>query len=522
MAFLMILSAPISASGAAGDGGDAGFEIKVFDFTGNTLFDSESLRSEIAPFIGTGKTATDVEKARDAIEKFYHDAGYPAVLVNIPEQTLKDSVVNLEVIESKIGRVKITGNRYFTMEKIMRDLPSLSPGHILYLPDVQNEIGRLNRGQDLKVEPGMTPGSEIGTIDVDLKVEDHLPLHGYLEINNRASHSTTALRLNAMIRYDNLWQKDHSVSLQYQTAPEDPKQVEVIGVSYVLPAPWDRDHQLAFYSIWSDSNTAFGEGFRVVGKGEIFGVRDVIPLPSYKLYTHNITIGLDYKHFHQAIGFVTASGETTHTPIAYTPLSFSYSASLPDDFGGTTQFSAGLNMSFRGIGSKESEFENKRFKGTANYLYATAGIQRTQKMPWGFSLFAKLDGQMADGPLIDNEQYAAGGMESVRGYMESEASGDNALHGTLEIVFPDPIDKMKIGKWFQISPYLFYDFAELRIKYPLGGQEGSIRLDATGAGVRGSITKNVEYEVDWALALHSTDQTKRYDQRIHFKVKALL
>ena len=158
----------------------------------------------------------------------------------------------------------------------------------------------------------------------------------------------------------------------------------------------------------------------------------------------------------------------------------------------------------------------------ANYLYATAGIQRTQKMPLGISLFAKVDGQISDQPLIDNEQYTAGGMESVRGYMESEAAGDNSLHGTLEVVFPDPLDKLKIGRWFQASPYLFYDFAGLRIKDPLPGQQSSIRLDGAGAGVRGSITKNAEYELDWAMAMHSTDQTKRYDQMVHFKVKALL
>ncbi len=521
---LLFFFAPVSGMCSA-EGGETSFEIGSFEVTGNTIFPADKLQGAVSPFTGKGKTAADVERARDALEKLYHDAGYPAVLVNIPEQTLKDGVVKLQVIESRIGKVKVTGNRYFTMEKVMRDLPSLAPGQILYLPKVQEEIGRLNRNQDFKVNPVMTPGNVFGTIDVELKVEDQLPLHGYLEINNRASPDTTELRLNAMVRYDNLWQKEHSLSLQYQTSPQSLKQVEVAGASYALPAPWDKDSQLAIYGIYSDSNTAFGEGFTVIGKGQIYGARYVIPLAGYKLYAHNITIGLDYKHFDNAEGFTTGTGQTTHTPISYLPLSFSYNASLPDEWGGVTQFSGGLNMSFRGLVSDENQFETKRYKATASYLYATAGIQRTQKLPLGMSLFAKVDGQVADQPLIDNEEYIAGGMTSVRGYLESEDTGDNAVHGTLEVSFPGPLTGSGSEGWImkqlQMSPFIFYDIAELITLDPLPGQPGSITLEGVGAGVRGTMTKSLEYELDWATALHSATYTKTGDERVYFKVRAI-
>jgi hemolysin activation/secretion protein len=516
----MSLLAPVSGIYAAGDDGTPGFMIRAFDVKGNSIFPAFRLTETTDRFIGSGKTAADVEKARDALEKLYHDAGYPAVMVNIPEQTLKDGIVKLEVIESRIGRVKITGNRYFTMEKVMKDLPSFTPGNMLYLPNVQKDIGRLNRSQDIKVEPVMSPGRELGNIDVELKVEDKLPLHGFLELNNRSSHDTTALRLNAMVRYDNLWQKQHSLSFQYQTAPQKPKEVQVLSSAYVLPGLRE-DDQLALYGIWSDSDTAFGEGFKVVGKGKIFGTRYVMFLPPYELYTHAMTLGVDYKHFDQAMGFTTAGGEMTHTPISYLPVSFSYSSSLPDEWGGMTQFNAGVNLSFRGVGSREYEFELKRYKATANYLFATAGIQRTQQLPLEMSLLVKLDGQMTDQPLIDNEQYSAGGMESVRGYKESEAAGDVAVHGTMELSFPNPLEKSGTAKWLQAAPFLFYDFADLAIKDPLPGQDGNIKLEGTGAGVRGSLAKNLEYELDWAMALRPSDRIKRNDQAGYFKLKAV-
>jgi len=521
LVLILVFQMSLSMGYAAADEGTAVFEIRGFELMGNSIFPADKLQETVKPFTGSGKTAADVEKARDAVEKFYHDAGYPAVLVNIPEQTLKDGIVKLQVIESRIGQVKVSGNRYFTTEKIMKDLPSLRPGEILYLPNVQKEIGSLNKNQDLKVEPVMAPGKEPGTVDVELKVEDRLPLHGYLELNNRASHDTKDLRLNGMIRYDNLWQRDHSISVQYQTAPQNPNEVKAVSGSYVLPVPWEKDHLLAVYGIWSDSKTAFGEGFSVIGKGTILGTRYVIPLPPYKLYAHNITVGLDYKDLKENLGFTTESQETIQTPVHYLPLSFSYSASLQDEWGGMTQFSGGLNLSFRGLVSDQQEFENKGLKAGANYLYVTAGIQRNQKLPWGMGLFVKVDGQVSDQPLINNEQYAAGGMESVRGYKEFEALGDNALHGTIELSFPDPVKRLGIGKSFHISPYVFYDIAMLRVKEPSPGQDRRARLQGTGAGLRGSITKYLEYEIDWAVALKSTDRVQTGDNRFYFKLKAL-
>ena len=81
--------------------------------------------------------------------------------------------------------------------------------------------------------PVLRPGKTPGTVEVDLKVKDELPLHGSLELNDRYSTDTSRLRLSAMLRYDNLWQKEHSFSLQYQTAPEKPGEVKVWSGTYL-------------------------------------------------------------------------------------------------------------------------------------------------------------------------------------------------------------------------------------------------------------------------------------------------
>jgi hemolysin activation/secretion protein len=52
---------------------------------------------------------------------------------------------------------------------------------------VEREIVALNQWLDRRVTPTLRGGVEPGTVDVDLKVKDILPLHGSVELNNRYS-----------------------------------------------------------------------------------------------------------------------------------------------------------------------------------------------------------------------------------------------------------------------------------------------------------------------------------------------
>ncbi|MEM5788687.1 MAG: ShlB/FhaC/HecB family hemolysin secretion/activation protein [Syntrophobacteraceae bacterium] len=496
------------------------FEIKSYEVHGNTLLANVYIKERLAEFTGTGKTASDVERAREAIENLYHELGYPTVMVSIPEQTVEGGTVKFEAIEGKIRRVTINGNRYYTMEKIRKELPSFITGEIPYIPKLQEEIQKINsRSADLKVTPRMSPGEEVGTVDVELSVEDRFPLHANLELNNRASPNTTALRLSAMIRYDNLWQRDHSISVQYQTSPMDPDEVQVVAGSYVLPVPGRESDRIAVYGVMSDSASAFGEGFRTVGNGMVVGARYVLSLPPVKQYYHSITFGLDYKDFKDVLGFADPTTTNIDTAMTYMPLSIAYSGLLPDEWG-YTQFSAGMNAAFRGLVTDKEEFESKRFKARGNYVVGTVGIERRQKLPGDASLFVKVDGQIANQPPISNEQYAAGGMDSVRGYKESEALGDNAVHTTIELSGPDLVKKFSgAEKDFKIVPYVFYDFAALKVNDPLPEQDENALVHSAGVGLRGIIRKNLEYDVGLGVPLANTSHTDKFAIGGFFKVK---
>lgn len=494
------------------------FDIVQFEISGNTLLPEYELQAAVQPYTGSGRTAQDVEKARNALERFLHGKGYPAVLVNIPEQSVAEGTVRLQVIESTIRRVRVVGNRYFTMEKILTLLPSIQPGEVLYLPDVREELAEVNRSPDLKVAPMLMPGKEVGTIDVELRVKDRLPLHGELELNNRNTHSTTDLRLNALIRYDNLWQRDHSITVQYQTSPEDTDEVKALATSYVLPSPLNRDHILALYGVWSDSDTAFGQGFEVVGNGFLVGLRNVIPLAPAGGLSHNLTLGVDYKDFDEGLSFLDQDEEGVTTPVKYWPFLIGYGASIGDKRGITT-FDSSVNFVLRDVAADVPQFEDKRYKAGANYIYLTARLERLHYAFWNSAFFLQADGQLADQPLIANEQFIAGGMKSVRGYKESEVAGDNGIHATIEWRTPD---LERLVEWWEpldLSIFGFYDMAALSLNDPLPGEDGNVFIAGAGAGVRGKISRYLIYEFDWGVALEDTDLTEAGDQNYYFEVR---
>ena len=521
LSLLFLFTAPgamFPAARAQAEEESVTFEIRGFEVTGNTVLTEQAVYDALEGFTGPEKLSADVEAARNHLESLYHDMGYPTVLVNIPEQTVDDGLVTMQVIESRIRWVKVTGNRYFTKEKIMSALPSFRSGTILYVPHVKEDLARLNTNPDFTVTPVLKPARELGFIDVELKVEDRLPLHASLEINNRSTHTTSDLRANAMVRYENLWQKEHALSVQYQTAPEAPEEVQVLAVSYVLPSPWAGSHLIALFGVASDSETAFGEGFQVTGKGSLLGARYVIPLDSRDNYYHTFTLGLDYKDFDETLGFgAEEDEEALQTPITYLPLSLAYRGTHAGRTG-MTRLDTALNMAFRGIVTDQEEFSIKRRRARGNYLYATLGLERLQDLFWGFGLLGRVDGQIASQPLISNEQYSAGGMESVRGYKENEVMGDHAFHGTLELSAPNLREVFGLKGNVEIVPYGFYDYAWLMLKDVLEGQDKYTEIDGAGVGVRGKLTKHISFRMDWATALKDTDNVRQGDTEVHFQV----
>src|SRR5258708_18910612 len=138
-------------------------------------------------------------------------------------------------------------------------------------------------------------------------------------------------------------------------------------------------------------------------------------LPARDGFFHSISIGADYKHFAQIVSQGTTFAFST--PVTYVPVVASYSATWQRETG-LTQLNAGLTAGLRGIGSDPFDFDQKRFKATQNFFYFRGDVSDTEDFQGGVQLFMKVQGQVADQPLVSSEEFTAGGVETVRGYLD--------------------------------------------------------------------------------------------------------
>jgi hemolysin activation/secretion protein len=495
--------------------GEPVYYIQEYRVQGSKNIPPLTVEEAVYPYLGRGRTVADVENARAALEKAYHDRGFQTVVVEVPPQDVAEGVVFLKVMENPVGRLRVRGTRFFTPGAIKARAPELAEGTVLNFGDVNKAVMRLNQLRDLRVTPEVKAGVEPGTVDVDLIVKDTLPLHGSIELNNRYSAGTTKLRLNGSISYENLWQAGHAAGFSFQVAPEKPSDATVYSAYYLARFREIDWLSLLLQGTKQDSDVSTLGGVAVAGRGEVVGFRVLASLPGSEKFFHSLSGGIDWKRFDED---VEVDGETIATPIEYFPLSVNYGASWTGK-GHSTDLMLGVNFALRGLGSDRCEFDAKRYNATGGYLYLRGDLAHTHELPGGFQAYAKVQGQASGDNLINNEQFSGGGIGTVRGYLESSALGDNALLGTLELRSPSFIGRgdSKRNEW---RVYGFLDGGRLALNDPLPEQEDVFDLLSIGVGSRFKVVNHFQGTLDLGYPLRGLSDTERGDWLLSFRLWA--
>jgi len=131
----------------------------------------------------------------------------------------------------------------------------------------------------------------------------------------------------------------------------------------------------------------------------------------------------------------------------------------------------------------------------------------------------RADGQWSSEPLISNEQFGAGGVNSVRGYQEGEVFGDTGWHISLEQQTPPHTVGMIHGRIpVIIRGTIYMDYAEIYLLDPQGRPDMS--LWGTGAGVVASIGPWWQARLLFSVPLLSTPVTTAYEPYFNFALTA--
>jgi hemolysin activation/secretion protein len=488
------------------------FPVNEYLVLHNTVLDVRTVEKAVYPYLGPGKTLQDVQGARAALEAAYHAAGYNSVFVDIPEQSIANNVVRLAVTEGRIEKLRVSGERYVSGRSIKAAVPSLAPGTVPHFPDVQRQLNDVNRqSADLTVVPVLRAGQAPGTIDADLKVKDQLPLHGSAEVNNRNTPETTPTRVTVTASYANLFQSYQSLSLLYQVAPERSSDGKVFAATYVAPLG-PGGPTLAFFALDTNSDVAAIGTLSVIGKGQIYGSRYIWPLTIGGNTSQSLTFGVDYKDFGQNV--LLLSGTGLQTPIKYMNWLVGYAATLPTPHTHTT-LDLEYDFGIRGVVNQPQEFENNRYLAPPNYFYLKVGATHERDITHDWRLAVRMNSQYTTQPLIPNEQFAIGGLESVRGYLESEALGDYGISGSLELRTPSAPWLRRAGA-NEAYAYLFTDAGVAALIDPLPTQIAKTNMWSWGGGLRINALWGLRAGLNVARAEEATLYTRAGEVRFLF------
>lgn len=503
-----------TVTAAASTAAPARLDIFEYYVSGNSVLDPEVVAQACAPYLGPARTPDDVDHARAALEAAYRDRGYKTVGVSIPQQTVRDGVVRLEVVESKVGHLTVRGSKFHSIEQIKAHVPSLSEGAVPNFTAVEHDIVAVNQQPDRRITPALKAGAAPGLVDVDLVVDDELPLHGSLELNNRRSQDTSSQRVLASLSYDNLWQRGHSVSISGQIAPQDRDDAQVFYGSYLARFA-NSPVSVLLSALRSDSDVSTVGGTNVVGNGTVIGLRGVWALPASESFYSSLSFGLDYKHFRNEVSLGEGGEGSLTTPIEYYPFALGYTGLLRSARA-TTQVDVGARFAFSGLGSDNEEFGVNRAFARGQQFSLRASVDHTRELFAGLRGRLRLGGQITDQPLISNEQFSAGGLDSVRGYLESEALGDSGWDASLELRSPSLFGSAELIDDLQL--YAFVDGAHLRLRKTLPEQQAAYSLGSGGLGLDMHLGQWVNGAFVWAYPFKDGPTTGSGDSRWLFRM----
>ncbi len=495
------------------------FDIYEVAVTGVTALPAPLIETIVYPFLGPGKTDADVEAARASIEEAYLDSGRQVVAVTVPlDQDFRSGVIRIEVTEFRVGRLRVRNARYTTPQAIKDGVPSLAEGSVPDLSQAILEIAALNTGdREVQFVPGQ-PDVEARSFDVDLVVDERLPLHARLELNNRNTSTTKPLRLNALVRYDNLFQLDHSLRLFYQVAPQRRLDSEFFSASYTAPIPIVPGLSVEAFGFSSDSDVVSAGDASVIGDGFSIGTRAIWDLPGAPDFFHNVSVTLQYKEF-------TDEFEITQddVPVKYFPGTLSYFAALTT-LNSSTLFSVDAIFGFGQLGSDATEVQRNRFGANPSFIYLKAGLEHTHTLPYDIQIQGRVGGQLAGSPLIINEQLSLGGLTTVRGFFESSALADEGIFGGFELRAPSlaPIvnDLAGLDVVDEWRFYAFLDGADAKVIDPLPEQIANFRLLSAGIGTRFDLFDTVSGSVDIAFPITRVGLEEEDEKNVVFTLSA--
>ena len=410
----------------------ASFTLRGVMLRGNNVLGDEATRLA-APYIGRETTLAALEKLAAEITQAYRERGYFLAQALVPQQQVKDGIVEISVLEGRLGKVKLSvaADAPIGEARILAILAKLPVGAPLQQSRYERTMLLLSDLPGLHVQSGLEQGAQTGTTDLVVEVTPaarrwqasaDFDNHG-TEVSGRERASISARYASPLAIGDNLDARLMRTFSGHQTFGR---------ISYELPLNADGLRGGIGYS---RVGYELGAQFAALGATGTADVGDVsLVYPLLRSRTRNLFVRAAYES--KALSDTTESvGLDSDKRVDVVSVALNWEARDALLGGGYT--SGGLTVSrgklrIRDAVTSELDQSDFGYHSAGPFTKVALQASRLQALFGRHNLYASLLGQWTNRNLDASEKLALGGERAVRAYPSGEVLVDSGWVGSIE------------------------------------------------------------------------------------------
>jgi hemolysin activation/secretion protein len=464
----------------------------------------------LKPYLGKPATKGSLRQMERKLILLCRAEDHPVVDVTLPEQNVDSGVIQLIILEGKVGKIIIehNGKRWFS-EKITRNGIRLKEGDAIVEHKLIDDINWLNWNPGFRdVNVAFKQGELGSAADVVIQETDHFPVKVDLGFDNAGVKLVGQNRVFGGLDWDNAFGLGQKINYQY-TTDEDFEYFRAHSAIWEIPLPWR--HMLTIFGSYANLQVDFPalgihNNATQTGINDQISLRYAIPLPNLWNYSHEVSAGFDYKYANNNFDAGFGPQALIRTPTEIEQFVGAYRGTLPDNWG---KSDVGV-QAFYSPGGLSSENDTTKFAAsrtgaTAGYYYLKFNADRLIDLPWKCSFYVQGTAQCSDANLLPTEEFSLGGVETIRGYDERLVNGDEGWVINSEFRFPAfPVASLfesGIPDSLQFLGFCDYGYTQVESGPALVGYEPEYKLASVGGGLRYNLNSYLAVRLDYGYQL---------------------
>ncbi|HEX5464410.1 MAG TPA: ShlB/FhaC/HecB family hemolysin secretion/activation protein [Burkholderiales bacterium] len=465
------------------------FTVNSFHIVGNTVFSEARLKRVVEGYLDLQLNLYDLHEAADDITRYYHAHGYTLARAVIPAQKVERGIVRIEVVEGRLGKISVEGNKRYSKQFIEARAASLPRNGLVTQKALERSLLLMNDLPGLTARATLQPGAAFGTTDMVIKTQEKM-FAGSVAFNNYGREEVGQDRVDAHLDVNNPLGIGDQISVRAIQSQNNLLTYGQIGYSLPLMANGTR-----LGLSYSDVTYDIAGQFSALGlDGEVTTAQAVLSYPYLRSRRSNILLSAGGRH--------TATEQHAFgVPISSDQLNVG-TVSLLGNWIHSDSSMTNATILFT------SNFENNqcRCRQDAEFGKWDISINHLRAATKNWDLYLSGEFVYSRDALPDTEKFSIGGPGSVRGYQPAELRGDDGWQGTAELRRQFEAINM-IGVFS-----MFYDAGAVENK----GFSGTDSIRSVGLGVTLFPNRHLQARVEVAHPLSARDATDGKSDRLWF------